>query len=143
MSEIKIDLKAKIPDDSECCGNFNGEICRHLHPVDMKCYIFFEPDNEPKDILITDEEDFLKCDECKTAHQKALKEKEVQKCPNCKEEISPNLIRLLSSCPLCEFEFPYEKESVCYECGKPRKHSKVDPIGFICPCPHCGDEIPF
>ncbi len=104
MSEIEIDLKSKIPDDPECCGNFNGEICRHLHPVDMKCYIFFEPDNEPKDILITDEEDFLKCDECKTAYQAALKEKEVQKCPNCNQECDTEL---LACCPFCDFEFSF------------------------------------
>jgi len=131
MSEIEIYHKAKIFDDPDKCQiDEYGTYCGYL-TEDNICSLF------PADVGVKNSWKTIKCDECKTAYQKALKEKFIQACPNCGTEYHDNSLTI---CPACEFHFS-GNGLVCVKCGKPRKI--VDGGGFECPCPHCGDEIPF
>jgi hypothetical protein len=99
MSEIEIELKPKIF-DGEYCEN-ETDHCGRKEKFGVTCYQFGK---FLKKKTALHSKIHIKCDECKTAYQKALKEKEVKKCPNCDTEYN---INLSSWCPHCEYDIPF------------------------------------
>ncbi len=111
---MKINIEADVFDDPEYC-NVSSYKCTKLlfdkvgEAAAAMCFLFsdlldkktfnFEPG--PGDIYFERAE---KCDECKTAYQAALKEKEIPECPNCNRECGTDL---LACCPFCDFEFSF------------------------------------
>ena len=52
-----------------------------------------------------------------------------------------NKFKILPNCPLEDYQETELSTDPCGTCKKPRKNTKN---GYpVCPCPHCGCEIPF
>jgi len=144
MSEIEIDVKVKIFDDPEYCNKNSVFKCGFLDLKENNCLlypifdeVYGEVENGLENYFDGKENPAVKCPECKEAYQKALKEKKVKKCSNCGAECEVDSLVL---CPVCDFHFSGDGLSCC-KCKKSRKI--VEGGGFECPCPHCGDELPF
>lgn len=74
MSEIEIDHRPKVYDDPEYCENINGFECMFLFDcIDGECQMCVMFDRKELEAEIVDRFPlFKKCEECKTAYQKAL-----------------------------------------------------------------------